>query len=75
MLVDGVPTPRRERVWRRVIASLRDCAYEVAARASAPTSGPNDGAIEVVAVFSDHSENQATLEAMWADAVTAEEGK
>lgn len=75
LLVDGVPSSRRSAVWSRVIAEAELRGYRVAARASAPDSGPDDGAIEVLGIFGQSANDEADLEAVWADALTVEWGE
>lgn len=72
---DSMPSSSREGAWRRLTRELEKRGYEIAARASAPTSGPNDGAVEVVATLSDDAEDEAKLKGLWLEAVTAEENK
>ena len=75
LLLDGWPSPRREFTWRRVIREIEARGGEVAARTSAPQSGPQDGAVEVLAIFASDPNDDGDIEAVWADACTAEGGQ
>jgi hypothetical protein len=74
LLIDGVPSRSRAAVWNRVISEVEVRGYTVAARASAPNFGAYDGTVEVLAVFSGSQEDAVDFEAVWADAITVEEG-
>ena len=72
---DSMPRSSRANVWRRLTWELAKRGHELAAFASAPTSGPNDGAVKVGAFYCDRPEDEVTLEDLWREVVAAVEGK
>jgi hypothetical protein len=55
-----------------MISELQKSGFKIAARASAPTSGADDGAVEVVAVFCDDRKDRELFDAVWVEAIAAE---
>ena len=74
LLIDGIPSKSRRAVWDRVIFEVGARGYTVAARASAPNFGADDGTVEALAIFAGSQEDEGDFEAVWADAIIVEGG-
>lgn len=73
LLLDNEPRPRRAAVWTQLIHKLESMDLWIAAYASWPIGGPDDGACEVVAVHA-YEADEPAIRRVWVEVCLAEDG-